>query len=33
METALASPVTERVMADVKLVTPVQPARSRAVPL
>ena len=33
METALASPVTERVMADVKLVTSVQPTRCLAVPL
>ena len=33
MEAALASSVTARVMADVKLITDVQPARSRAVPL
>ena len=33
MEDALASPATERVMADVKKVTDVQPRRSRAVPL
>ena len=33
MQAALASPGTESVMADVKKVTDVQPARSLAVPL
>ncbi len=33
METALASPETTRVMADVDLVTAVKPQRSLAVPL
>ena len=33
MEAALASPDTERVMADVKKVTAVEPRRSRAVPV
>ena len=33
MEAALAAPATERVMDDVKKVTAVMPARSRAVPL
>ena len=33
MEAALAAPATERVMDDVKKVTAVVPARSRAVPL
>ena len=33
MEAALASPDTERVMADVARVTDVRPTRSRAVPL
>ena len=33
MEAALASPATKRVMDDVKKITAVVPARSRAVPL